>query len=393
MSNRRFTNNASTTLASGISSSATTLNVFAGTGSLFPALTTAQQYFSVTLIKNGVPTIYEIVKVTLRSTDTMTIQRAQEGTTALAWNPGDTVALLPTAAAMFNFAQIDDLQLQVTNFAIDTGAANAYAVTLSPPLTAHIVGMPIRFQAGHTNTGVSTFNDGVGTASIFQAGGQPTYPGLIVAGAIYEVYWTGTYFDLANPSGFATLLSPTLTGVPTAPTAAPGNNSTQIATTAFVATSFATIAGVAATYAPLISPALTGSPTAPTQNQGVNNTILATTAFVVSALVPKANLASPALTGVPTAPTAANTINNTQLATTAFVNTYVASVVKGGTTPVLIQGANRITFPVAFPSTCSGVVVSPMSNSATFAITGFDRLGFNMNAGAAEVFTYVATGT
>ncbi|MDR9052047.1 hypothetical protein FEP39_03607 [Burkholderia multivorans] len=51
---------------------------------------------------------------------------------------------------------------------------------------------------------------------------------------------------------FAT--SPALAGTPTAPTASAGTNSTQLATTAFVATS----------YAPLASPALTGTPTAPT---------------------------------------------------------------------------------------------------------------------------------
>lgn len=68
----------------------------------------------------------------------------------------------------------------------------------------------------------------------------------------------------------ADLASPALTGVPTAPTAAGGTSTTQIATTAFVATNFAGLA----------SPALTGNPTAPTQASGTNNTTIATTAFV-----------------------------------------------------------------------------------------------------------------
>lgn len=49
---------------------------------------------------------------------------------------------------------------------------------------------------------------------------------------------TGDGFDFIDPvdvSGYAPLLSPALTGTPTAPTAAPGTNTTQLSTTAFVA--------------------------------------------------------------------------------------------------------------------------------------------------------------
>lgn len=80
----------------------------------------------------------------------------------------------------------------------------------------------------------------------------------------------------------ADLASPALTGNPTAPTPAPGDNDTSIATTAFVQ-------AVAALLAPLASPALTGNPTAPTPAPGDNDTSIATTAFVtaaIAALVP-----------------------------------------------------------------------------------------------------------
>lgn len=53
---------------------------------------------------------------------------------------------------------------------------------------------------------------------------------------------TASYIDL--PSIFAKLASPALTGTPTAPTADPGTNTTQIATTAFVTAAISTaIAG------------------------------------------------------------------------------------------------------------------------------------------------------
>lgn len=73
-----------------------------------------------------------------------------------------------------------------------------------------------------------------------------------------------------SAEGLATLDSPAFIGVPTAPTAAPGTSTTQIATTAFVETG----------YAKLASPAFSGNPTAPTQASGTNNTTIATTAFV-----------------------------------------------------------------------------------------------------------------
>jgi hypothetical protein len=258
MSLRKFTNNATTTLAANITSSATSLSVVAGTGSLFPALS-SPQYFTVTLVKAGVLTTFEIILVSARSGDTFTtIVRAQEGTTALAWNAGDTVELRPTAAGMASFAQFDDLQTQPGNYAIDTGSANAYAVTLTPALTAHVIGLPIRFLAGHTNTGASTFNDGAGVNNLLTPEGAALQAGMVNASGIYEVFWEGGGFMLNGvhvlafsqltgqvsaaqvPVGAVTqydttlFASPALTGTPTAPTQASGNSTTRIATTAFV---------------------------------------------------------------------------------------------------------------------------------------------------------------
>lgn len=70
--------------------------------------------------------------------------------------------------------------------------------------------------------------------------------------------------------------------------------------------------------APLASPGLTGTPTAPNAAAGTNTNQIATTAFVQGEKV------NTALTGTPTAPTAANTTNTNQVATTAFVNKAVA---------------------------------------------------------------------
>ena len=73
------------------------------------------------------------------------------------------------------------------------------------------------------------------------------------------------------------------------------------------------------TKADINAPSFTGLPLAPTAGSGTNSTQLATTAFVTTAGNLKADLASPALTGVPTSVTAAAGTNTTQIATTAFV--------------------------------------------------------------------------
>lgn len=91
--------------------------------------------------------------------------------------------------------------------------------------------------------------------------------------------------DLANK---ANILSPTFTGVPTAPTPASSDNSTKIATTAFVQAATAGIALQASvdSKANINSPTFTGTPVLPsgttgvTQASGDNSTKLATTAYV-----------------------------------------------------------------------------------------------------------------
>ena len=93
----KFSNNAVTTLASGISNVATSMTVAAGYGDAFPALG-AGDYFYCTLVAS--PTSREIVKVTARSGDVMTIVRAQDGTGALTLSAGAVVEQRLNAGAL-----------------------------------------------------------------------------------------------------------------------------------------------------------------------------------------------------------------------------------------------------------------------------------------------------
>lgn len=100
-----FSNNAKSALAGAITSSATTANLSPGTGVEFPS-PGAGQDFSLTFTDLATGTLNEIVYVTARSGDTVTMVRAQEGTVALNWLAGDIAALLPTAGQLAAMAQL-----------------------------------------------------------------------------------------------------------------------------------------------------------------------------------------------------------------------------------------------------------------------------------------------
>ena len=208
---------------------------------------------------------------------------------------------------------------------IDSPNFTGYATSLTPPLgtaTGQIATTAFVMNAvADATAGVASFNGRTGIVVLTAA-------------------------DLAGAGG-APLASPTFTGTPAAPTAAPGTATTQLATTAFV--SAATGGG---SFAPLNSPAFTGTPTGPTAAVGNDTTQLATTAFVMSEInavnagvisfngrsgavsllandisaAGGATLASPAFTGAPTAPTAAANANTTQIATCAFVTAAIAAL-------------------------------------------------------------------
>lgn len=89
-------NNAYSQLAASLTDIATSLTVTTGHGNRFP-IAANPDYFKITL--QDAANNIEIVKVTARANnaDTMTIERAQEGTVARAWNIGDIVELRITA--------------------------------------------------------------------------------------------------------------------------------------------------------------------------------------------------------------------------------------------------------------------------------------------------------
>ena len=164
------------------------------------------------------------------------------------------------------------------NYSLDTGVANAYVVTLVPAVMTNYTNSFVgRFKVANTNTGSCTIDAGGGPVPLYSDLGIALVAGDLQIGMIasyiyvYQdnaAYITSivqsqmdlryaklaglntqvfrvhdavgpndavAFLQLQNLLSFkAPLLSPGLTGIPTAPTAAPGTNTTQIATTAFV---------------------------------------------------------------------------------------------------------------------------------------------------------------
>ena len=169
-------NNAVSTLLAGITSGALSVSCQAGHGARFDS-PGAGQIAKLTLYNSA--GLREIVHVTARSGDTLTIVRAQEGTTARAWNAIDGMEQTATAAFLNGLSQLDRTE---TITAVKTFSQSPIIPTPTP---------------GDNTTKASS------TA--------------FVTGAIT-----------------AAKVSPAFSGTPTAPTAAVTDDSTTLATTAHV---------------------------------------------------------------------------------------------------------------------------------------------------------------
>ena len=197
-------NNAGTTLASSLSPGSAIITLASGSGAQFPH-PTGGDWFLATLIPasstTGLPN--EIVMVTNLTGDTATVVRAQEGTTALTFAPGDLFQNLWTAGSFRSLSQIGDLQAQAGNWAVDTGTANAVVIALTPALTSYsaATGIPIRIKKVNIdNTGAVTVNvNGLGAVPILSNhGGGNLTAGQLNGGGVFDIIYDGTNFQITS---------------------------------------------------------------------------------------------------------------------------------------------------------------------------------------------------
>jgi len=88
-----------------------------------------------------------------------------------------------------------------SNYAADSGAANAYAITLSGVSTTYTAGLRIQFKAANANSGASTLNvNSQGVKNIILTDGSTLPANAIVANALVDVMYDGTSFQLLSDS-------------------------------------------------------------------------------------------------------------------------------------------------------------------------------------------------
>jgi hypothetical protein len=218
----QFTNNASATLAASINSAVTTITLAAGTGSVFPS-TAGGDYFYATLVDSS--NNLEIVKVTNRSVDNLTVVRGQDGTTAKSFVAGNRIELRPVAAALIAIqseasdalsdhvdattgahvatavantpaGNVTAVNVQAAINQLDTlvsGRVNKAGDSMSGPLSISVTGANTAVSGqsvGASNYGGSFKNNEGGVLINFDAGGSATSNRIFTGGnaGVEKVY-------------------------------------------------------------------------------------------------------------------------------------------------------------------------------------------------------------
>src|SRR4051812_9580840 len=127
-----FANNAKSTLLGTLNPGDLSINLAAGTGTLFPSGLTTGQYFLVTVESAG---IVEIIKCSNRVGDVITVAasgRAQENTSAFTFPVGSIVEMRVTRDTLGGFAKSTERLFEVATFdLLDTPAnsdGNSYII-------------------------------------------------------------------------------------------------------------------------------------------------------------------------------------------------------------------------------------------------------------------------
>lgn len=143
MAQIQLKNFADTTISVGINAAATSISLAAGTGALFPALSAGDWFYGVLVDTSS---NREIVKVTARATDTLTVTRAQEGTTALSFASGSVFSLRMTVQSFQDYMAALSSTYGVPS---QTGNSNKFLSTNGTTASWQAAPTPVLFNNQH----------------------------------------------------------------------------------------------------------------------------------------------------------------------------------------------------------------------------------------------------
>lgn len=149
----KFSNNAKTTLSSALSSSATSVSV--ADASKFPTLGTGD-YTYATIAELSNSANLEIVKVTAISSNTLTVVRAQQGTSALSFSSGDLCEVRVTAGT------IEEAITDVSDTLATVATTGAYSDLSGTPSLATVATSGAYSDLTGAPTNVSSFTNDSG---------------------------------------------------------------------------------------------------------------------------------------------------------------------------------------------------------------------------------------
>ena len=374
-----FANDASTTLQSGITPSASTATLAAGTGSLFPNPTTGQAFY-LTFLDASTQQTKEIVLVTARSGDTINMIRGQQNTLARTWNAGDLAAQLVTAGDMAGNVQPDQLQQAVYSACVAGGTANSLTATLNSTLTVLPNLMPFTVEAAAANTGPVTLTLTLGLTlqaafPILKYGGSALNAGDIpAAGFPIELVWVAglNAYVMTNPASG------------TAGSVAGGAANQMLKQTAPGTTGFVAAPTIAGQVLAFVGGVIQWVAAAVTSFNGRAGAVFPQTGDYNAAQVG----------AVPTSAFQAPFLSLAQPGYQAFPGNGgqgTGLYLQAGTRSISPNTSTAVPFPHSFPNFCMAVVASCNNQTSALEVDGINVASFNVRVNANQI-SWIAVG-
>ena len=120
------------------------------------------------------------------------------------------ITLVADGTAKTDAATVNQIQSNGAAFqATDSGSADAYAIALSPAVTAYAAGQTFTFKAANASTGASTLDvNTLGVKTLKKLNDQDIAAGDIESGSIVTVVYDGTNFQVTSQLATTAATSP-----------------------------------------------------------------------------------------------------------------------------------------------------------------------------------------